>query len=318
MTIRSHWKKTRNALIVGTVILGGNLAPSNLLAAESSKTAAIDLEIKKTWSIPLREISALSLFDKNLYLASDNERDFLRLPIDGGDFKTMEVSQSKSLSLKAPKGMKLSKKSQWEGLAIDKAGTMFAVKESKDQIFQFTNDGLATRLYQLQYFDGRKNKRKGYEGLLLMKNSHVLIALTAPPTLIEYGPKGEKALGVNHETLLLKDSAFTPPSSDDLYPLASWTLESPKGCETSDLTLSSLGSVLVLLKDCFHIVRAPNLDPSKKSFTPEQVWNYPSEIDHAEGLVEMNDAFLISVDQMSDSRNLFWVEAKTKEPKKAP
>lgn len=313
MPIRSNGKNFAfSAIFIMSVILGVSLPEPKPLHAEAGKSSGIDLEIKKTWSIPLREISALSLFDQSLYLASDNVRDFLRIPFEGDDFKNIDESKGKPLNLKAPKGMKLSKKSQWEGLAIDKAGGIFAVKESKDQIFQFTNEGLLTRVYQLQYFDGRKNSKKGYEGLLLMKNSHFLIALTAPPTLIEYGPKGDKPLGVNHETLLLKDSAFTPPSSssDELYPLASWTLDSPSGCETSDLSLSSLGSVLVLLKDCYHIVRTPNLDPSKKSFTPEQIWNYPSAIVHAEGLLEKNDSFLIGVDQILESKNLFWLEAR--------
>jgi hypothetical protein len=316
MTIRTNWPKIiLGSTLICSAIMGGNLSEAR---AQSARETSITLEIKKSWSIPLREISAMSVLDQGLYLASDHDRDFLRIPIEQGDWNSIDANKSKPLNLKAPKNLKLSKKSQWEGMAIDKAGTIFAVKESKDQIFQFANDGQAQRQYQLQYFDGRKNKKKGYEGLLLMKNSHVLIALTAPPVLIEYGPKGDKALGVNHETVLMKNETFTAPQADELSALASWTMDSPKGCEMSDLTLSSLGSVLILLKDCLHIVRAPNLEPSKKIFTPEQVWNYPAEIDHAEGLIEKNDAFMISIDQDSESKNLFWLEVNTKATKKAP
>lgn len=287
-----------------------------LVLASASQSQAQELVIAQRWSLPLLEISGLDLYEKTLYLASDHSRGLLKIPLERDAIESLQLAKAKTLKLKALSGHKLGKTSQWEALAIDKAGSIFALKESTDQIFQFTNDGKALRVYQLLPWEGRTHKNKGYEGLLLLKRSHMLLALSKPPVLVEFGPKGDAPLGIDRTTLLAPDETFAAASSDSLVALAHWALDSPGICELSDLALNRESQALALLKDCPLIVRIPDLKASKNVFTPGSSWLYPSELHHAEGLLAAPaNGFVIAVDQKSEKPNLFRLEAKSEASK---
>ncbi|MBC7530581.1 MAG: esterase-like activity of phytase family protein [Oligoflexus sp.] len=299
-------------------ILLCSLALSSPMATADpgAKISNIELAIQEIWSVPLTEISGASLHEKSLYLASDNSRNFLRIPSAGSTSKDLDLGKAEEIKVKEKDGQKLSKKSQWEGLAIDKAGSIFAIKESDDVIFQFTNDSQHRRSYQLTVFDQRSHKTKGYEGLLLLKKSHILLALSKDTILVEFGPKGDSPLGLSRDSILASSESFTDPASDELYPLAHWRLASPGQCQLSDLALDSEGKPLALLKTCSKIIRIPQLDPSLNVFTPEQSWSLPDELDHAEALLTAApNGFLVAIDQKSEKKNLFWLVPKTKAAK---
>jgi len=317
-----------------------------LAAALTSHLQAgtLDLTIAERWSAPIREVSALALKDDVLYLASDDAQDLLKIPKSPGASYGLDVATSTGLSLSASGKKKLSRKSQWEALTFDPNGSLFALKETKNEIYQFSARGEGKRVYSLAVWDGRKKKDKGFEGLLLLKNGHMLLAQTKPGALVEYGPKGDSPLGlrplffpndkesengsgsgrekekvktIEKEKEKLKGSENQPfdearaAASSELVPLQAWLLEDPAGCQPSDLALDVDGSLLILLKDCFHILRIKTLNLAKKSFVADDSYRIPEEIEHAEGLVAIGShGFLVAVDQKDTKNNLFRLHLK--------
>ncbi len=299
---------------IGSLILYGLLGlalgaslPSLTLQAESP-----NVTISQRWSAPLPELSGMAIYNSYLYLASDHDQDLLRIALDTKVSPRLDLATASRLRMTAPPDGNLNRKSQWEALAFDRVGTLFALKESTNQIFQFDAEGKGQRVFDLAKWEGRKSKVKGYEGLVLLKKSHIVVALTKPSVLIEYGPKGESVLGFRPETVLADNEAFKSPVLSGLVPLASWEMNEAHGCQPSDLAVDSDGSLLALLKDCSSIIRLRSLDSAKKVITVAETYHLPAEIDHAEGLASLGtQGFLVAVDQKGNTNNVFWLKFKT-------
>lgn len=305
------------------------LASSAAFAAEAPKTMmkVIPLDIAAEWSVPWEEVSGITLFQDEVYIASDSSMDIGRIPwrLSEKGAKRLEVSagEKRKLTLetltaegqKPKKKKKKTKKSQWEAIAVDSGGSLFVLKETKDEIHSYGKDGQTGVILSLKPFDGRKSREKGFEGIVLLKSSHILVALTSPPVLIEYGPKDDKALGLNAKTLLGPQDGFTPPTTKDLYPLHSWKLTHESGCEFSDLTVSKEAKVFALMKDCGRIIQLPELSAGSQEVASIQSWSVPAAVPHPEGLEALGDeGFLVASDVRAIEKNLFWLKPSVTAP----
>jgi uncharacterized protein YjiK len=202
-----------------------------------------------------------------------------------------------------------SEQAQWEAVNVNETAGIFGLKEVSNQIFHFDKDGQGLKTYDLAAWSGRKNPDRGFEGMLLMGSGHFLVALEADQAaLIEYGPKGDSAIGLSAENknVLAPDEQFEAPSSSQLVPLAAWTLANAGSCRFSDLARANDGSVLILGKTCMKVLRVAELKPSSSSFKLIEEWSIPAEIDHPEGIQMLSDStFLISSDLQPIEKNLY-------------
>lgn len=280
----------------------------------SAYAASKPLQIEERWSVPMLEVSGLAISGDRLFMISDDEHDLLSgaLGRDAqGHFQTETMSRLQ-VGLKIPSWQQ----AQWEALAIDQGGGVFLLHESDNTIYQFTSAGKELTRFNLKTWEGRKNPDRGLEGMMLMRNSHFLIALeTEPSALIEYGPEGDQPIGLSEDAsnFLAPGEVFIPPSTQNLVPLAAWTSRQDLGaCQISDLARAEDGGLLMLMKGCMRIKHVSSLNPSETTFVMDESWAIPSEIPHPEGLQALGtDEFMIAADIKSIDTNLFWLKNPT-------
>jgi hypothetical protein len=266
-----------------------------------------NLTVKSAWVMPMKEVSGLSISGDRLFSLSDREHDLLSIPLVRSDDDAVRTDDSthKVLSIDIPD----SEQAQWEAVNVNEQSGVFGLKETSNQIFHFDNEGRRLKTYDLANWSGRKNSDRGLEGMLLMRGGHFLIALEADQAaLIEYGPKGEAPIGLSStsKSILASNEAFAAPSSNQLVPLAAWTLADAGSCQFSDLARASDGSVLVLGKGCMKVMAVKELKIGSVNFKVSEQWSIPSEVDHPEGIQVLgNNSFLISSDLQAIDKNLY-------------
>lgn len=256
------------------------------------------------------EISGLSIAGDRLFAVSDRDHELLSLPLEDAEALTLNMDSSDRLDLAS--GLPAQEQAQWEAVSVNESSGVFALQESESKIFQFDADGRNLKSFQLGAWQGRNDESRGFEGLMLMRSGHFLVALeTDTAALIEYGPKGESPIGLSpgNRALLASNETFNPPDATELVPLASWTLKEGAGsCKYSDLARADDGGILILMKGCMKVAQVTELSLSKDTFTVDRSWAIPSSIEHPEGLQALGDrGLLISSDIKTKTNNLYWL-----------
>lgn len=266
-----------------------------------------NLTVKSAWSMPMLEISGLSIAGDRLFSLSDREHDLLSIPLVRSDDDAVRTDDSshKALSINIPD----SEQAQWEAVNVNEQSGIFGLKEITNQIFHFDQEGRRLKTYDLANWSGRSNPDRGLEGMLLMRGGHFLVALEADQAaLIEYGPQGDSPIGLSstNKSILTPEDSFEAPSSTQLVPLAAWTLADAGSCRFSDLARGSDGSVLILGKTCMKVMAVKELKVGSVNFQVSEKWSIPAEVDHPEGLQVLGDkSFLISSDLQTVAKNLY-------------
>lgn len=278
---------------------------NGLLFTNTAPAEAKTLTIQSRYAAPMVEISGLSISENQVSLISDREHDLLQIPLAGETLRDLDMGAQAKVEIEM--NIPTSQQAQWEAVAVSAREGVFLVKETGSEIYHFNSGGRLVKKYALKTWVGRKNPDRGFEGVFLMQNGHFLIALEADPSaLIEYGPEGDEAVGIEKDALV-KASDFQPPAADRLVPLASWTIEKSVGaCEYSDLAEAPEGGLLILMKSCMKVARVAELKPSKSTFAVADIWNVPSEVFHPEGLqVLPNGDILIATDIKEKGTNIY-------------
>jgi len=150
------------------------------------------------------------------------------------------------------------------------------------------------------------------EGLVLMRNGHVLVVKEKNPTvLIEFGPSGEQPVGVSAETLLGagEEMLLQGGGNARLKPLKWWTLgDSSIGLlkDVSELAVGPNGVLYVLSDESRRFARLEaRLKADEKKFALKQVWELPAVVENPEGLVFLGNVPVVGSDRKTDSKNLF-------------
>ena len=153
--------------------------------------------------------------------------------------------------------------------------------------------------------DGWRDAASRGEGLVLLRDGHVLVAKEKRPAgLVELAPAGAAARGVDASTLLPAGEPWALPVGD-LQAVAWWPLEEGLD-DISDLAVGPDGSLLLLSDQSRAIGRlAGPLDPGAAGCALDAIWRLPKKLAKAEGLAVLPDGrLLVAVDRPDAGRNL--------------
>jgi uncharacterized protein YjiK len=209
--------------------------------------------------------------------------------------------------------------SEWEAADGDRTGRVFILQESPGVVYIFSPE-LDRLLHVIELsvedsdrLDWENEPNKQGEGLVLLGNGHVLIAKEKdPPLVMEFGPRGDDAQGVEPGLLLLGDEEFPLPPTEraEYVLLSSWGLDLDAQRRISDISDVAVGQDdrLYLLSDesrCIARLEQP-LPPEQPRLSVTGIWTLPVEIEQPEGLVLLDDHTpVVAIDRQEPRSNLF-------------
>jgi uncharacterized protein YjiK len=300
------------SLLIGCAVACGSSSSEDDTTAAEANLNASRLSDPTSSKLPLKEVSGLGvrkIDGKQNYLAIGDSTPML-ITFDLDESGKVKSPKKNSLS-----GLFGSGPSQFEAVAGDGSGKVFILNEGESKISVITKDfGRITHTFKLTMpedhdlassWDRDENSRG--EGMLLLKNGHILIAKEkGPPCIMEFATKRSRAAGYKPE-LALGDREFDVPNGDEteLVPVAYWELKSDAARiigDISDLALDSQGRILVLTDQGRAIVRVEaELTPDENKIDAKQVYELPRAVDKPEGLIVANGKPIVAIDNQDDS-----------------
>jgi hypothetical protein len=222
------------------------------------------LEIHHVASLGLREASALTVDHRpqgppRLLAVGDEDFAVVSAEIDEATGALARIRRDDLRPALRDTAVDLRSGSGFEGVASDGAGTTVLLQEEQAQLLVFAAD--LSRLLHVLVLDvpaddavlnpaWRREPNSRGEGLLLLRRGHVLVAKErAAPSLIEFGPPGDRPAGVTADTVLAPDEPFQRPQTAEarLVPLAVWQLSGATALPTiNDLARGPDGRVYAL------------------------------------------------------------------------
>jgi hypothetical protein len=220
--------------------------------------------------------------------------------------------------------------SEWEAVAADGAGRIFALRESTATVFVFS-PSLAqlehTIRLDVEGSDDAHARRllddpnAGPEGMLLLNGGHLLVVKQRDPiVVIEFGPRDKPQKGLSGDAYLPVERSFelSDGSGTTLHALASWELDA--GAEA---TVESANDLAVDERARLHAVSSKSrciyqLDPPdvrNRRLSIAHLWQLPGELQaghdrHAEGLTfDDQGRPLVALDVKGRKANTFLLEA---------
>lgn len=313
----------------------GNTAFSGPAESGEKREAWGKLAVTGRYNVPIAELSGLAIVRSvegagqmagansiSLYATGDASYDVASLRIDSssGDV-SMRVNDVAPVLGKHPGNA-----SQWEAVATDSRNTICMLSEThsevscldlslKKELGTFKLD--VSGIKRLDHVWEEQPNSRG-EGMILMKNGHVLILKEKQPSmLIEFGPKGDSPMGYDSDTFLQHGEAFaipqSKPQSKFLVALKIWEFSDRLGelaKDASEIALGPDGRVYLLSQESSTLIRLEKTlkaDEEKITVDHDAYWNLPTGIEKAEGLViddQMRPWIGIDIKQ-KDKSNLF-------------
>jgi hypothetical protein len=231
-------------------------------------------EVHHVATLGLRELSGLTVFGgpgSPPRLLAVGDEDFAVVSADVDDESgTVVRTWRDDLRPALRDAVDLRSGSGFEGVASDGVGTIVLLQEEQARLLVVAPD-LSRLLHTLVLAvpvdepvlnpAWRREPNSRGEGLLLLRRGHVLIAKERDTAcLIEFGPPGDRPIGVTPDTVLAPSETFQRPDATEaeLVPLAVWPL-SPATARTlptiNDLALGPDGRVYALSAHAQVIVR---------------------------------------------------------------
>jgi uncharacterized protein YjiK len=213
--------------------------------------------------------------------------------------------------------------SEWEAADGDRTGRVFILQESPGVVFIFSPE-LDRLLHVVELsvedsgrLDWANEPNKQGEGLVLLGNGHVLIAKEKdPPLVMEFGPRGDEAKGVDSGLLLLGDEEFPLPATErtEHVLLSIWDLDSAAHHRISDISDVAVGrdEHLYLLSDESRCIARleHRLPAEQRRLSVTRIWTLPGEIEQPEGLVLLEDMTpVVAIDRQEPRSNLFVLDS---------
>jgi hypothetical protein len=286
--------------------------------ADRRHSSAPTVPVSDWGQIPLREVSGLScgpgLRGPLLVAVGDHGPDVAFAPILRGSGHGAQVGAWERIDLSdLPAPLGVPQVDQAEAVALDGAGTAVVLIEDPAVLLVLdVREPRLTGAYRLDVagIDAVEESwttepgSRG-EGVVLMRDGHVLVVKEKRPAgLLEFGPAGDRPLGVSPQTLLAS-GAWAPPMGPTLSALAWWpgdgTLE-----DFSDAAVAPDGALFLLSDQSAAIGRVllPLL-PGGPSVPLARAWPLDEGIDKAEGLCFLPDGTaLVAVDRPGHGRNV--------------
>ncbi|MCB9228656.1 MAG: hypothetical protein H6618_03510 [Deltaproteobacteria bacterium] len=332
--------ETRRVRILLMLLLSGAILLLSFLTEKSihdvKESGGSPIRIIGKQNFPLREISGMYMFPEStgkvrqVYLIGDAHGILGIANWDGQsltDYRLIDFSQSMTEAWGLCSGTQVTGcqehlrfiTSQWEAVTSDASRKAFLLHEQLGTIFVIDPESQEiSSLISLESFSigqdkktrlsqhhQKKLKNAMGEGLLLLKNGHILVAKErGDPALIEFGPEGSDSVGYHKELWVADTAVFPiPERKNRLFPLKIWRLpERLKSCDMSELGVDKEGSLLVLSQSCGWISRLNSLLPEDSFLSFKEMWSLPGELRKAEAFVIPEAGmFLVAEDQESSS-----------------
>jgi uncharacterized protein YjiK len=288
---------------VATLLISSSLGCSGVDDADlASREAELNLSkeasIASSYSIQMKELSGLTT------------------RLNGGNTEILAIGDaSTNLAIatlaNANDGLRFglhalpARSVQWEGVATDKSGRVFVLEESPGSLLVFDaqlKQALQTIPLRFDEKTWSDTNSRG-EGLVLLKNGHVLLLKEKDPQLIvEMGPAGDRPGGYAPGGAVGHESAFPLPTVGVAFvPLKEWGIsdtkkgKDPKSAQdvagdASELAVAPDGRLYLLSdqsKTISRVERTLRVDEGKYTF--ETSWKLPSKIEKPEGLTFLPD-----------------------------
>ena len=289
-------------------------------AHDQSGTQEDDLTAKAVveLSLPLRELSGLTrrAFDGRIFGVGDDS--FSLLSVQPTEPRLQNaVIESIDLAPLFASYTDTTEGSQWEAIASDGDGRVLILEESPGRLFVLDRElQRIERVFELEVEaregvssslakSWRKNDNARGEGMILLRNGHVLILKERKErALIEFGPAGDAPSGF-HLGDDANDVAFPLPAGNKLVALHAWALDRDKAMPDGSELATNLEGELYMLSDegrAMARVELP-IEPSDDEAHLGKPTKLPS-LSKPEGMCALDDgAWLIVSDQKTTQRN---------------
>lgn len=281
-----------------------------------------DLEKRGRARIPLREVSGLAsttVGGRLRLVAVGDARVSLALA-DVGDDGSVGAWSVLTTADVATRSVDDGRFAQLEAVAADGAGVVWVLTEETSwlagvDVAARTVVGTArletAALPDLHESWTAPGASRG-EGLLLMRDGHVLVAKEKDPAgLVELGPRGDEPFGVSEASLLGPGEPFAL-LAEEVDALAWWPL--PSGVrrhlhDLSDLALDGGGAVWLLSDQSARLARlvlplAPGAEPAVVD-----VLDLPGAVDKPEGLCFLPGGVVAVAEDRHDDADNLWLLA---------
>lgn len=280
-------------------ILAAAVTPAYPDNDREAKASGERLHITDRFNIPIKEISGLAQVrgegeDIEIYAVGDDDYEIGRFRQAPNKDRSIEVRDiSNRLSARA------SGSSQWEAVAADRADSLCVLAETRGDVtcidralrkehshfaLDVSTIGSLERVWQPE-----PNSRG--EGMILMRQGHVLLLKEKKPALIvEFGPAGEAATGFSRDALLQEGEAFSAPdASGKLVALKVWQFDDSLqelARDASEMTVGPDERLYMLSQQSAMLIRLErSLKPEEDKVHASAHWRLPQELETAEGLV---------------------------------
>lgn len=276
---------------------------------------SVRVDFERSLRVPLAEVSGLTVQrdgeDLWLLAVGDSAPVVARAPLTDGRPGEWELISLQGLA--RGEGLR-----QLEAIAADADGRVVVVGEEPAivTILDLASRS-ATSSHALDVSDFKplarawEDENSRAEGLLLMRSGHLLIAKEKrPAALIEFGPSGDRPLGVSRDSLLGSRDAYEPPDCDTLVALAWWPLLEGLD-DVSDLEIDAEGQ-LYLLSDRSHALARARLPlaPEGEGLRLDAMWNLGKQGAKAEGIAFVpTGELIVAVDRPNEGKSLGVVAA---------
>lgn len=212
--------------------------------------------------------------------------------------------------------------SDWEAVAIDAQGHLFLVQEFSSSVVVI--DQSRTKVLARINLDFEQSLTKGSkkraenadtlgEGILLLKNGHIVIARERyPASLVEFGPVGEAPMGISKDTVLGSGEVFKMDVlKKDYAPLHSWKRPLRSKCDISDLAYNQKGKFFLLSDNCRRLEVFDSLGVDSVKIELKQGWIVPPIIKHPEAIAfDSSHRMMLGSDIKSRKPNLFVLDER--------
>lgn len=292
----------------------------------AATTVGGTLQVTRVYTVPLQEVSGMAIAPElgAISLVGDHEAALVVLTLNGlneiGGIRHFDLSHT----LNRPGDLLVEPADQkdFEALALDGRGQYYLLQEAKARLLVLNPslDQLVATIDLAHEFTGKKHANNLFEGLVLLRDGHVLVVKEKkPPLILEYGPKQHQPAGY-HAGLKVpagKGFSFVGPHTT-LQQLGRWQLptDSPyRDCDFSDLFAAADGKLYVLSDECRGILVLPGLQPEVATMSVAGFWALPQDVKHPEALgVWPGVGFLVGSDTKKAKKNLFLLQRYNKGP----
>jgi hypothetical protein len=286
----------------------------------SDKTKKATLKVEEVSTIPLREVSGICLHRPAsgpplLVAIGDASAELAWSTLVAGEEPEWSVVDLSELGISSA-----GRGSQLEGIATDAAGRVLILCEYPAVVYVVAARErrlLATIELSVRDGDELRMPRKGHaaslgEAMLPLRGGRLLVCKEKdPPLLVEFGPVGATALGIDADRLLAADEAWDVPrgSPPRLEALARWPLADDlvrRLRDISDVAAGPDGRIYLLSDQSSRIARLPaGLPTPGLPVEAEMTWTLEGKPEKAEGLDLLPDGrAIVAIDEKKGRDNL--------------